>query len=309
MLTALSATCREFRPDIVLVEYVALAYLHEAVPAGVLKAIDTHDVMHLRRQAYDRAGLPHWLDLDRDEEAAALRPFDIVLAIQEEEAGIFRAMLPGTRVLTCPPWFEANDTAGQTGAETAPPGAFRLLLVASRMEANVRGLDDFLRESWPAVRRARPDCVLRVCGTVCEPFAGQRHPGVAFLGFVPDLTAEYRTADVVISPVTFGGGIKVKCLEALAHGCACVFSRHSVVGLEPPGRETWLVAGDPAEFAACLVALAGDPERRTALRREAVGYIRTCYGAERSMGPFLAALKEMLAARAPDAENGGSTRT
>ena len=76
--------------DAALVEYVHLAYLHEAnaaLPADRRPAwlIDTHDVMWRRAERHAEAGAAHWLTIDRDEESRALMPFDATLAIQPVE--------------------------------------------------------------------------------------------------------------------------------------------------------------------------------------------------------------------------------
>ena len=55
--------------------------------------------------------------------------------------------------------------------------------------------------------------------------------GAEPVGFVPDLAAEYAGAAVALAPIRFGGGVKVKLVEALAHGLPGVATPAGAEGL------------------------------------------------------------------------------
>ncbi len=291
MLEAVAAVYRRVKPDVLLVEYVILAYVREAVGPEVVTVIDTHDVMHLRQESYQERGLPHWLNLTREEEADALSRFDVVVAIQKQEAELFREMLPGTAVVTCPP--SLGGVPRGSGQETPVGGPPTLLVVGSRMEANRRGLEGFLGEAWPAVRVCFPDARFRVCGKLASYFPDGSYPGVELVGFVPDLAEEYRACDLVISPVTFGGGIKVKCLEALAHGKPCVISRHSTAGFQGGEGTAFLVADDWREFAEKTIHLLRDPELRSTVSARALDFVKDNFSRERCLDAMVQAIDEV----------------
>ncbi|MFO7898155.1 MAG: glycosyltransferase, partial [Planctomycetota bacterium] len=205
VVRALSETWRELRPNVVIVEYIRLAYTLRAIGPSSITVVDTHDVMYLRQKAFEAQGIEHWLNVSEEEETARLQKFDIVVAIQQSDAEQFRRMVPDTTVVTVPPCVSLpNDYR-------APPPAGaskRVLTVGSSSTANSEGLADFLDNAWPLIRRAHPDAELIVCGGVCRYFKGDEAQGMRLLGVVPDLSKQYARADVVISPVTFSGGIK-----------------------------------------------------------------------------------------------------
>ena len=86
-----------------------------------------------------------------------------------------------------------------------------------------------LREVLPRLRRLLPAPVtVTVAGSpgpdgpdAALALLGSQ-PGVRVLGFVPDLAACYRAADVVAAPLLDGGGTRIKLLEAMAHGVPVV---------------------------------------------------------------------------------------
>ena len=275
----------EWRPDVMLVEYVFLSACLEGLPAPCLRIIDTHDLMHRRRAVYDAAGVPlQWFHTTRDEERRGLERADLVLAIQEEESAELRAMLPGRRVLTVPP----GQAVVSQPLDAAVPG--RVLLVASYNDLNVRGLRWFLAEVWPGLRRTRPDATLVVCGSIRDKL-GDAPPGVELRGVVPTLAGEYARARVVINPVPAATGIQLKVADALCHGRPVVSTRAGVGGLGD-AEGAGIVAVDGAvELAAAVDRLLGDEAYWTQTAQAAAVYAARHLAPEAAFGPLLAELR------------------
>ena len=80
-------------------------------------------------------------------------------------------------------------------------------------------------------------------------------PAVDFVGFTPDLRTVYETARVVVVPMRFGAGVKVKCIEALQYGVPVVSTSVGAEGLGLHDSRAVIVADDAGEFAAALLAL------------------------------------------------------
>jgi hypothetical protein len=195
----------------VVVEYVFLSACLDDLPAPrPLAVIDTHDVMHRRRATYATASVPlRWFHTTRAEEARGLARADLVLAISEEEADVFRGMVPD--VLTVP---HARDVVP---APLDAAVAARVLYVASHNDLNVAAYEWLVTNVWPAVRAAVPPAALVVCGTIGEKL-GPPPAGVVVRGAVESLAAEYASARVVVNPAPSGTGLPVKTVEALCHG-------------------------------------------------------------------------------------------
>jgi succinoglycan biosynthesis protein ExoA len=105
---------------------------------------------------------------------------------------------------------------------------------------------------------------------VCAKLGAAAHrPGVRMMGRVADLAPLYRCADAVISPLRAGSGLKIKLVEALAHGKAVVATRLTAQGVEDLVAGTVILADTPRSFAAGVLYLLNNPEAR--LTRAAVG--------------------------------------
>ena len=164
-------------------------------------------------------------------EARAFAAADLVLAIKAEEAAHVAATAPGTAVATLPFAVDipATDLEGPR-----PPVA---LFVGAVNPPNVDALDWLLAEIWPRVRRRSPDARLRVVGRVAERAGVPWPEGAEAVGFVEDLAAEYAGAAVVLAPIRFGSGVKIKLVEGLAQGLPGVATPAGAEGLAalPPG--------------------------------------------------------------------------
>jgi glycosyltransferase involved in cell wall biosynthesis len=251
------ARIRDWKPDVVLVEYVFLSACLDGLDAvhHCVTVIDTHDVMHRRHAVYEALGMqPQWFQTTRAEERCGLLRANIVLAIQEEEAAVFRAMVPERLVLTVPHAHPLRP------ASLAPARPRRLLFVASYNDVNVRGLAWFLDGVWPPLRAFDPRIELVVCGNIATKL-GALPEGVVARGFVSALDEEYAAARVVVSPTLGGTGLKVKAIEALCHGRPVVSTRAGAVGLDVGEAEGVLVADEAEDFAAAVRTLLDDESR------------------------------------------------
>lgn len=253
--------------DVVIADYIFQAEAFADRPRPVPTAIVMHDLFHARDTAGEAgSGREAVAGIDAATEAALLARADATVAIQRAEADWVRAHVPGVRVILAP-------IAVDPVPAPQPGGGDRLLFVGSGTAPNVVGLGWFLEEVWPRVRRERPDATLAVAGGVARAFP--RAPeGVRFLGLVPSLAAAYAGAAAVISPLTFGSGLKIKLAEAMAAGKAVVATSVTLQGVEAECRGAVLVADTAEAFARAAAGLLADEAGRAALAGRALAAAR-----------------------------------
>jgi glycosyltransferase involved in cell wall biosynthesis len=88
-------------------------------------------------------------------------------------------------------------------------------------------------------------------------------PSVTVTGQVPDITAELSQADVIVIPLRYASGTRVKILEAFAHRVPVVSTTVGAEGLEVRPGTHLLVADDAGGIAeACARLLSDDALRR-----------------------------------------------
>jgi hypothetical protein len=88
-----------------------------------------------------------------------------------------------------------------------------------------------------------------VCGRdIPASFSGGAHANLIFAGFVDDIDLYYRGTDVFLNPVTEGGGIKTKLVEALGNNLTAVSVRNGAMGIDPAWCNGKLLIGEDHEW-------------------------------------------------------------
>lgn len=253
-----------FQFDTVVVEYVFFSRVLELFGSNVLKVLDTHDVFTDRHLKYLENGqVPRWFSTTRSGEARALDRADVVVAIQDKEREFF-ASLTSKQVICIEHIVALREPAVQhdTGK--------RMLFVASDNSINTDGINYFIAEVFPDIRKAVPDVELVLAGSVCKAVNDQ--PGVVKLGRVEDLTPVYDSSSIVINPVYFNTGLSIKNLEALGYAKPLVTASVGTEGLEEGIGKAYLVADSPDEITRSIIHLLSDADYAMGLARRAYDF-------------------------------------
>ncbi|TPN56667.1 glycosyltransferase [Mesorhizobium sp. B1-1-9] len=120
-------------------------------------------------------------------------------------------------------------------------------------QPNRIGLDWFLDKVVPHLR---PDFRIRIAGSMPSGVTSA-HPGVEFVGRVPDAQAFVRAAAVVPLISTAGSGVQLKTIETFELGLPSVATSRSLRGIGHRPANC-IVTDDPASFARALEAAAAD---------------------------------------------------
>jgi sugar transferase (PEP-CTERM/EpsH1 system associated) len=232
--------------------------------------------------------------LARYEDAVAMRGGTIPVVVSEEERrALGRA---GARTIVNPNGVDLEALAFVP--DGGAPGA--VVFVGNLGYApNAEGIEWFVREAWPAVRRRVPTAALRIVG----PRAGRRviglgrAPGVSLTGTVPDVHAMLRGAQVAIAPLRIGAGIQNKVLEAMATGTPVVATRRAVGGISVDPGTHCLLADTPTEFADAVANLLGDGTLRRRLAVAGRALVTARYSWERCVSALEAVYLDACGSR------------
>lgn len=248
-----------------------------------LRVILTHDVRHLEcreGRIQERAGYPRARELDE------LNRGDVLVAIQTREAQWFQSELAGRTVVTVPIGLAPS------WPEPRVPQPGRCLMVGSNNENNARGLRWFLDYVWPVVTAEIPGASLQVCGAVGEnPLLENLPAGVVRRGRVDSLEAEYALASVVVAPLVAGSGLKIKVVEAFAHGCAVVGTSVSLDGIQPL-HDLLSPRDQPETFARRVITLLCNEAERSATEAAARHLANEVYSPAACLRPLMHLLKQ-----------------
>ena len=244
------------KPNAVLIEYIYLAYLQDAIPINCLKIIDTHDVMCYREYRFYRHKMLKAISMSvtYQDEQSILEHFDAVIAIQKHEYEILRKMLPEKILLLCPHSIMYHSGDRQTNPIQ------NIGFIGADNEANRSGLDWFIKQVWPIVKQL--NLKLYVFGKVGDRFQDICDSDESIENMSDRYTQEeiYSLVDCMVNPVFVGGGLKIKTLEALAYAKPIVSTQEGSAGIDNRGHNGIIVAQDRQEFIEGLIRLVQQPE-------------------------------------------------
>jgi len=282
------------RYDAVIFEYLWLAYLRDAIPYEATTILDTHDLMALREYRFAMQGLTTGVSITLKDEVEILAKFDVLLAIQNEEARWMARLLPNKIVLCCPHGVESvsSDTLTAT-LKARRSGNLRLGFVGGGSNENAEAMRWFVREVWPVVSQIPME--LHIYGNVCEKLRDDvlNADSVTLHGLVPSLASAYSHCDVMINPIMHGGGLKVKSVEALAHGKPLIASPEGAVGIENPQSSGVIVASSRSEFIDAVLRLALSQDERELLARQALAAAQEQFSPKASFAPLMELVRSL----------------
>lgn len=266
---------REETPEIVLIEYATLAYL---VPTtenrrNIRFLIDTHDILWKRNQVFLQNGFHHWVDITSEQETEALKKFDLILAIQPDEAKQLSDMVHDQ----VPVVVVGHPT--QAHVSLNPPRQSKstvLGMLASANDANFQSLTWFFDNVWKRCNHSN-DLQFVLAGSITDSIDETELPAnVRLLGRIDKLPEFYDQIDVVINPVQFGTGLKIKTIEAFAFGKPLLSTTHGISGItfassDPP----YLLADTAEEWIESLTRLNQNPDLKSSLSQRAFSFAQS----------------------------------
>jgi polysaccharide biosynthesis protein PslH len=208
-------------------------------------------------------------------EALMCRRADRVLCVSEPDAAALRALVPTREPTVVPNGVDVDDFA-RVG-DRATDGAARLVFTGTMdFRPNADGVEWFARDVLPRIRSVRPDAELIVVGQRPGPRLRRRHgrDGVTITGAVDDVRPFLARASVVVAPLRFGSGTRVKLLEAMACARPIVATTLAAEGLAVRDGTELLLADAPEPFARTVLALLDDPARARRLGQAGQALVR-----------------------------------
>jgi glycosyltransferase involved in cell wall biosynthesis len=144
--------------------------------------------------------------------------------------------------------------------ETVARNPFELVLATTfAWIHNADGVEWFLKNVWPIVRREIPQMQFTVIGK--EPPAWMhdfKDQGVNVMGYVDKVQPYMNRAAACIVPLFVGSGTRIKILEAMAMETPVIATKIAAEGILASEKEGLFIADDPQEFAGKIIALCND---------------------------------------------------
>lgn len=270
--------------DVVLVEYWQLYPLLDLFPPERVVLL-THDVDLLvnrqsalleKRLIEKVRKVRRWM-LEQREEVRTYQRVGRILTLTERDAHAVRKLARDRAQVSVLPF-------GLDPERFAPPaGNTRrrevLFMGALHASFNADALDQFARSILPRLDD--------IAGLEVTIVGGELPRHLSFLaaddrvnvvGHVEDVRPYLHRAACIVIPLRFGGGLRIRTLEAMMAGLPVVCSSVAMAGMDfEPGRD-YLLADSPEDAAAAVSRLLNDPELATSLSRSARTRVAQLHG-------------------------------
>jgi glycosyltransferase involved in cell wall biosynthesis len=216
-------------------------------------------------------------------EARALEAADLTVCVSPADAATLQPLAPARPLIVAP-----------NGADTIYYSPARIPRERPRFDVIFSGTLDyrpnvdaavwFVTDVWPLVtrrpadRRGRtPRLALIGRNPSHEVTRLVLNQGVTVTGSVADDRPYFAGATVYALPMRYGGGSRLKLLNALAMGCAVVSTTAGAEGVAVRHGQHLLIADSAADFAAAITRLLGDAELRDRLGTAGQAFVREQY--------------------------------
>jgi sugar transferase (PEP-CTERM/EpsH1 system associated) len=213
-------------------------------------------------------------------ERRTLERFDGVLAVSDADRDTFAQLFPGSVGHPIHVVPTGVDTEFFLPSPSQP--ASRRLVFTGSMDwlPNEDAMVFFCREVLPLIRAAEPDVTLSIVGRAPTPEVRRlaSDAAVHVTGDVDDVRPYVRDAALYVVPLRIGGGTRLKIFEAMAMGRAVVSTSIGAEGLPVVDGQHLALSDDPEHFAATVVDLLRDTERRVQLERAARALVVERFG-------------------------------
>jgi glycosyltransferase involved in cell wall biosynthesis len=301
-LRRLSEVLRERTYDVVHVESLDLvrvmsllplervACTHHNVESELLARRARVERNHLRR-AYTRVQA----DLVRRAERRWAPRVACNLCTSAEDLRALEVIAPGMRGEIIP---NGVDDAYFTRDDVPRDGGL-VFVGGTSWHPNRDALEWFIDAILPALRASGVSAPVTWVGRV-TPEERARYGGIegfTLTGYVDDIRPYLARARCFVAPIRFGGGTRLKMLDAWAMQLPVVATRAAMEGLDPADGSDCLIAEAPSEFAAQIQRVLADESLANRLGAAGRARIEQSF-AWRTIGEKLRVLYRDVATRA-----------
>ena len=129
----------------------------------------------------------------------------------------------------------------------------------------------------PRIQHSVPDVRWILAGQKPDPRLDvlRANPAIEITGAVDDIRDYIARADVYVAPLLAGGGTRFKLLEAMSMRKPIVSTTVGAEGFAVTNGEQLLLADSAEAFAACVIDLLRNPQRRAALAERGLELVKS----------------------------------
>lgn len=275
------AFVKEVQPDVIYSQMVRTMPWIARLPYP--KVMDYQDClsMNTERRMDQSHGLWHYIlhfefKMLRSTEYNAFKIFDALTIISEPDSDAIPR--PKNGEIHIIPNGVDFDYFSRDAAPAAPAVSPKWDLVFCgnmAYEPNVHAAQYLVKEVMPLVWKEVPDATVLLAGANPKRGVGNLASAkVSVSGYVNDIRESYAASKIFVAPMLTGSGLQNKLLEAMAMQLPCVTTSIANDSLGAAPDSEILIGDNAAAFAAHIVSLLRDGDKRAAVAQQGHQYVR-----------------------------------
>ena len=211
---------------------------------GVKLIVHSHNIEGLRFKSTGR----WWAGILWNYEKWVHRNADLNFFIQDDDRNyaIGEFKLDATKAITITYGFEMTTAPDKDERALAKKAICEKYNIAAHKnillfngtlsyKPNTDALDTILQKINPLLMQDKYEYCIIICGKGLpqrfEDLRNYHEQNIVYAGFVDSIDIYFKAADIFINPVTDGGGIKTKLVEALGYDLSVVTTKTSTCGI------------------------------------------------------------------------------
>lgn len=220
---------------------------------AIVDSVDVHFAREITQANLGKIEMSQALQT-KEEEMGVYHAADVVIAVSKDDYNLLKIKEQVKDVFVVPNIIPvAKRKSGKRkpivifiGSYTWPP--------------NIDSVKWFTSEVWPFIIKVKPDAQFLIIGSdpTRDVLELAKIDGVEVVGYVPETKTYLDNAAVSVAPLRYGGGMKGKVNEAMAHGVPVVSTVIGAQGFNAVNGKEMMITDDAKEFAECVIKLLSD---------------------------------------------------
>jgi glycosyltransferase involved in cell wall biosynthesis len=208
---------------------------------------------------------------------------DLIIQCSDPDAEITRKQFPNKKIVTVPNGVDTEYF--QKNADSSPTEFPTILFTAGfGYHPNMEAVEWFLAKVFPKILAAVPNCKFLFAGSEATLFhqklrmsLGEIDHAVEYISDPADIRPCFDRAWVYVVPLQYGGGTRLKILEAMSMQVPVVSTTLGAEGVPYANGKHLLLADSPEDFAQAVIRLVNDSSLRSKFSRQAAEFVRQNY--------------------------------
>jgi glycosyltransferase involved in cell wall biosynthesis len=226
----------------------------------------------------------------------AINVFDLVLSVSERDKNFTKQWLPKDILIEVVP--NGIDISFYKRKKFRPnDNTQKNIIFCGSMDVhmNIKAVKDFVKNILPRIQKNFPEAKFWVVGrNPHKSVLKLANDSVLITGSVKDVRQYYNHSIVSVAPFRYGGGTKLKVLEALAIGLPIVSTSIGVQGLNVINEKHILIRDEWDTFADGVIKLINDSETRKLMVKNGRKLVESEYSWQVILEKFSLKYKEVF---------------